>query len=112
MEESLKPCDLPDGPLNSSDDVRQLLLRVMEAQRERARLAPPEKKSIELKRLMASMKLYHQWLVTPSTKAPPKEDNGRRGAVSEILAQLLEQPSRRKHRASPKKSLRPRRRRS
>jgi hypothetical protein len=103
MAEILKPRDLPDGPLNTSNDVLRLLLGVIEAQRECVRSAPPEKKSIELKRLMASIKLYHQWLVTPLTKAPPKEENRRPGVVSEILAQLLEKPPRRKHRARSKK---------
>jgi hypothetical protein len=86
---------LPDAPLKTLDDALQLLLRVIEIQRECVSLASPDKKSIELKRLVGSIKVYHQLLITAQNMPKPEpEAAASRGIVSQMLAQIFERPPR------------------
>ena len=84
--------------LHSVQDVLQQLLEVIQLQRECVNQASPEKKSIELKRLAASIKVYHQYLMTLKSPEPNRPAN-HHGAVSKILLSVFSKSQRPKAKA-------------
>jgi hypothetical protein len=79
---------LSHKPIRSANDALEALSEAIEMQREIVNNAPPEKKSLELKRYCNLLKLHHQVLLTARATTPPAKHDGL-GPVSSILAAML-----------------------
>ena len=64
-------------------------------QREIVNEAPPEKRSLELKRYCSLLKLHHQVLLTARATTPPAKQGGP-GPVTSILKAVLANNSKRR----------------
>ena len=79
---------LSDKPIRSAYDALEALSEAIEIQREIVNSAPPEKKSLELKRYCTHLKLHHQVLLTARATTPPVKREGP-GPLTTILNDVL-----------------------